>query len=151
MDVTPLTSVEIDKILRADLYCKSGFLGVFPRDKIPLIKFYPACFVLNTDPSYKIGEHWLGIYFDNNRKCFFFDSFGNPPEYFNLDRYLSRFSMEIEYNYDQIQGFFSNTCGHYTIFFILLFSRGLSLKDVVSCFNFKKFDLNDFTISFINE
>jgi hypothetical protein len=59
--VTPLTSVEIDKTLRADLYYKSGFLGVFPRDKIPLIKFYPACFVLNTDPSYKIGEHWLGI------------------------------------------------------------------------------------------
>jgi hypothetical protein len=59
--------------------------------------------------------------------------------------------MEIEYNYDQIQVFFSNACGHFTIFFILLFSRGFSLKDGVSCFNLKKFDLNDFTISFINE
>jgi hypothetical protein len=59
--------------------------------------------------------------------------------------------MEIEYNDDQIQGFFSNTCGHYTIFCILLFSIGFNLKDVVSCFNLKKFDLNDFTISFINE
>ena len=150
MDTLPLTTNEIDEILRSDSFSKLNFVGVFPRDQLPTINKYPASFVLNTDPSYKVGEHWLGFYFDFHRKCFFFDSFGHDPEYFGLVNYVDKNSTEWESNQDQIQGFFSNTCGHYTIFFILIINRGFSFKEIISCFNLKNFDINDFRISFIN-
>ena len=107
---------------------------------MPLIKSYPASFVINTDPSYKEGEQWLGFYFDRNKTCYFFDSFGNSPEYFNLGKYTKTFSNSVEYNEDQIQGFFTNTCGHYVVFFILMINRGFSIRKILSCFNLKNFD-----------
>jgi hypothetical protein len=43
----------------------------------------------------------------------------------------------MEYNEDQIQGFFSNTCEHYTVDFILMLTRGFSIKEIIECFNLK--------------
>ena len=34
--------------------------------------------VFNTDPSYKSGEHWISLFFDDNTICFF-DSAGDKP------------------------------------------------------------------------
>lgn len=145
-----MTTNSISNILRDDPFTKTNFIGVFPRDQLPSIKYYPVSFVINTDPSYKVGEHWLGFFFDRDKTCYFFDSFGNSPEYFNLGKYTKRFANSVEYNDDQIQGFFTNTCGHYVVFFILMINRGFSIKNIVACFNLKNFDLNDFRISFID-
>ena len=145
-----MTTNSISNILRDDPFTKTNFIGVFPRDQLPSIKYYPVSFVINTDPSYKVGEHWLGFIFDRDKTCYFFDSFGNSPEYFNLGKYTKRFANSVEYNDDQIQGFFTNTCGHYVVFFILMINRGFSIKNKVACFNLKHFDLNDFRISFID-
>ena len=109
MDVKPLTTSKITNILSNDPFSKSCFIGVFPRDKLPELISYPACFVVNTDPSYKVGEHWLGMYFDRYRKCYFFDSFRNEPDYFKLDQFVNKNSVEVEFNYYQIQDFFSPT------------------------------------------
>ena len=151
MDTKPLTTNNIIKVLREDASSKTCFIGCFPRDNLPVIKTFPACLVVNTDPSYKEGEHWLGMYFDRYKTCYFFDSYGNMPEYFGLLEYIDRFSSNMEYNKYKIQGFFSNTCGHYTVFFILMITRGFSIKDIIECFNLKNFDLNDFRISFIHK
>ena len=62
MDTLPLTTNEIDEILRLDSFSKLNFMGVFPRDQLPTINKYPASFVFNTDPSNKEGKHWLGFY-----------------------------------------------------------------------------------------
>ena len=143
---------QINDILRKDPVSKLNFIGVFPRDQLPEIVVYPVSFVLNTDPSYREGEHWLGFYFDKRKKCYFFDSFGNEPVYFGLDQYIKKYSSSSsEFNKNQIQGFLSNTCGHYTIFFILFIIRGFSFEEIVSCFNLKRFDINDFRISFISQ
>jgi len=150
MNIQAMTTNSISNILRDDPFTKTNFIGVFPRDQLPSIKYYPVSFVINTDPSYKVGEHWLGFFFDRDKTCYFFDSFGNSPEYFNLGKYTKRFANSVEYNDDQIQGFFTNTCGHYVVFFILMINRGFSIKNIVACFNLKNFDLNDFRISFID-
>ena len=120
MNIEAMTTNSISNILRDDPFTKTNFIGVFPRDQLPSIKYYPVSFVINTDPSYKVGEHWLGFFFDRDKTCYFFDSFGNSPEYFNLGKYTKRFANSVEYNDDQIQGFFTNTCGHYVVFFILM-------------------------------
>ena len=127
-----------DRILFADLILCEFFLEI-------------NCLqLINTDPSYKVGEHWLGFYFDNQRKCYFFDSFGHDPEYFGLENYVDKNSTEMESNQEQIQGFFSNTCGHYTIllyyfyYTIIQLSKPLLLGTIIN--NNNKTSKNNFFI-----
>ena len=151
MDTKPLTTIDIENLLLKDKFSRMNFIGVFPRDEMPAITFYPSCFVVNTEPSYKEGEHWLALFFNKSRSCYFFDSFGHDPSFFNMTNYIKRFSSGLIYNREQIQGLFSETCGYYCVYFILLMSRGFSLESIISCFNLKNFELNDFNISFINQ
>lgn len=141
-----LTTNDITKELSKDIYSRLSFIGVFPRDRLPDIYKYPCSFVLNTHPSSKIGEHWIAFYFNQEKKCDFFDSFGLPPSYYNLEKYINKFSFSFNYNKIQLQNFFSSSCGYYCIFFILLRCRHFSLKDIVEIFSKSDFSLNDFRV-----
>jgi hypothetical protein len=61
----------IEYILSHDSVTKKSFLGVFARDELPIIKNFPACFVVNTDVRSRPGQHWLAFYFDQREQCFF--------------------------------------------------------------------------------
>ena len=41
-------------------------------------------YVLNSNPSYKKGRHWIVL--DMTSEPYFFDSFGNSPTFYNLPR-----------------------------------------------------------------
>ena len=41
--------------------------GVFPSDKLPVIKTYPAGLISNTDPHDLPGTHWVAMYFTFTR------------------------------------------------------------------------------------
>ena len=60
------------KCLNKDIKTKQLFLGVFARDELPLIQKYPSCLIFNSKPRSNEGEHWLAIYFDANKRCYFF-------------------------------------------------------------------------------
>jgi hypothetical protein len=45
----------------------------------------PSSYVVNTDRLGKQGQHWRALFFDNNGKCTFFDSFGHSPAFFGLE------------------------------------------------------------------
>jgi len=77
-----------------NIYPKFKFLGAVPYDfeeldfydfkKLNLNNFssmYPYFgMVINLDPHYKSGSHWVSLYGDFNKKhVYFFDSFGKPP------------------------------------------------------------------------
>ena len=121
---------EIYKILRKDEYANSDFKKVVPFDCLPNRPDYPSSFVVNTDPKNKKGEHWLALYYDKGGMCTFFDSFGNSPTFFGLDKYIERTSTRFEFNNKQIQSALSNTCGYYCIYVILLKSRGFNLNEI---------------------
>ena len=62
------------------------FLGVFPLDQTCSLlssKLYsnpfPLCFVSNTHPSSKPGEHWVAFYLTAHDSLDFFDSYGLLP------------------------------------------------------------------------
>ena len=109
---------------------------------------YPAAFVVNTDPSYLPGQHWLVLFFDEKGHCDFFDSFGNHHGYFGFVEYLNTVARGWSYNKQKLQHNLNNTCGNYCIFFILLRCRNFKMKEIVNNF-FSKSDLilNDLLIS----
>ena len=64
--------------------------GVFPRDRLPVINTDPAGLIANTDPHDQPGTPWVAMYFESPRESEFFDSYGFPPETYNMDTYILR-------------------------------------------------------------
>ena len=63
-----MNSRQLCWILSGDKFTKLTFRGVYAIDEMKSIKFvsYPSSFVINLDPSYKPGSHWVAVYFDKN-------------------------------------------------------------------------------------
>ncbi len=124
-----MNSDQIHSALERSIHHPVHFLGVFPRDRIPIIHRYPACYVANTDGSSKAGTHWVAFYFDNSYCKEFFDSYGfSPCEYgFN-------FSPNI-INPIQLQSFTSTVCGQYCIFYLIQRSSGFPMSNLINCFS----------------
>lgn len=69
---------------RKDDDISQTFIGVFLADEIPLTLPSNCCFIANTDPKTKAGQHWV-TFFVTNEKKMFFDSYGNDPRNFGVD------------------------------------------------------------------
>lgn len=140
-----LNTRQIIDILRQDKSSFPNFLGVFPRDRIPLKIKYPSSFILNTDKSNQKGEHWLAIYYDKEGNADFFDSYGRHPSEFKLEMFLSKTAKKWDYNKKQLQSFQSRVCGYYCVLFIMYRSRGFKMKEFLE--KFSDFNLiNDFIL-----
>jgi len=116
----------LEEVLKKDLKTNKIFLGVFARNEIPLDPLYPSCFVFNTAERNMSGEHWLAVFYDKNGFCDFFDSYGMPPENFNMESFLNTTSNSWKYNKQRIQGE-SLYCGHYCILFLLFRARSKTI------------------------
>ena len=130
-----LNTSQLIKILQADPQVKVCFLGVFARDQLPLRIKFPSCFVVNTDKSNERGEHWLAFYYDKNKKLDFFDSYGNHPEFFKLEKYVKQTSTSFNFNSQQLQSFSSKICGYYCIFFLLHRARNVPMGEFLAKFS----------------
>lgn len=145
----PLTSKDIYDAINDDVFSSKTFMGVYAKDRLPMISFYPCSFVFNTDPSSKPGQHWLAIYFNKDHSCEVFDSYGNPPEFYQLNQYLNKWAKHYEYNNTRLQEWGSSMCGYYCIFFILLKNRFFSLNEVVDMFSKHDFGINDYLVEHV--
>lgn len=117
-----LTTLDIIKLLSA----KKDFNGVFPIDCLPVACNIPISVIVNLDPHYKDGSHWVAIIINKNRQGHYFDSFGRPPTG-NILTFLERNATRgYVYNKIKYQGNSSTACGYFCIFFILM-SKNLSL------------------------
>ena len=119
----------LKEILNAN---KVNFLGVFAQDQVPLVDSsfsFPLCFVSNTHPSSKPGEHWVAFYYLSPSSAEFFDSYGMHPS-------LYGFSLApMHMNHRSLQSLSSNVCGQYCIYYLYHRSRGKTLAQIVSSFS----------------
>lgn len=125
------------------LQCVKQFGGVIPADKLPdkpKHKFY----IINTDPSYLPGKHWVAVYMCKVPE--FFDSLGHAPTYYNkeFENFLINHGPNYVYNSQRLQNYGSDICGLYCIYYVLKRSSGISLKKLVQ--NFNNLDYNDIKV-----
>lgn len=135
-----MNTTQIRKIMLEDPITQKSFMGVFPSDRIPSrIEKYPACFILNTDPSTHSGSHWLACFISTPNQLHFFDSYGNTPNFYEgpIADYATRFRSVFS-NPMILQSQVSGVCGHYCVYFLHFKCRGLSLKKILSGFSMKK-------------
>lgn len=104
------------------------WLGVFALNELPDLEheLRPFALVLNTDPRYKPGTHWLAIFAPRDGCNELFDSFGLPSNFYGLNVY------NLLANSTTFQSNLSAVCGHYCIFFIYLRARNYSNAAIIS-------------------
>ena len=110
-----------------NIFFKEFFLAINYQKKM---KNFPCCFVINTEPSYKPGAHWLAFYFETDRFCHFFDSFGRQPSYFGLEKYLEKTSNYFCFNKIRYQDFNSETCGYFCFIFLILKCEKINFEKI---------------------
>lgn len=106
-----------------DIILGKSFLGVFSIDNFPQkINRENASFIVNSDPSYNSGEHWMAICIPSNRcACvIFIEPFGLPLHKVMHGAVLDKFfaSRKIHTLPFQLQPLTSQTCGHFCAFIL---------------------------------
>lgn len=130
-----------------------NFLGVFPYDKLPDIHKLESdkfC-IVNFDPSYKDGSHWIAIILRPKEKNIYFDSYGQPPPP-QKTAFFKILKHNYKWNKCQLQHPLSTACGQWCIFFVCAYFSDHSLAQINGYFSDKD-DLlkNDFAINvFVN-
>ncbi len=92
----------------------------------------PALFIVNTDPNYRDGSHWVAtVLFKRCNESlvhtYFFDPLGFPPSEYDksLTRFLHANSSPVSraHNSLNIQPFESASCGYYCTYFALTLTQ----------------------------
>lgn len=115
------------------------FRGVFAADQMSheteniLRPTTPSGIIVNTDPSWRDGQHWVAFYFNQTSTHLnieYFDSFGsNSSARFLNSKYFKHFvhnlrekhqinKIKIWVNKDRFQDARSSVCGQYCCFYI---------------------------------
>lgn len=149
-----MNTLEITRILSKNRSTKNCFRGVYSIDKIPnRVYKKPSSYVINTDPSYQPGTHWVAVYFPKERRspAEFFDSFGRAPFNKRFITFLTNNSDRYIYNAKQLQNHYSLMCGKYCCLYLLDRCSGKKMKDFTNRFreNMSSTLSNDKTVQFL--
>ena len=96
------------------------FKGVYPIDCLPVFMEVPASIVINLEPHYMDGSHWVVVHIDKSRYAHYFDSFGRRPEG-NILTFIEK-NAPRGYTYNKIK-FKANesiACGYFCLLFIMM-------------------------------
>jgi hypothetical protein len=112
-----MNSKEIEWALK-DVDC---FLGVFARNRLPKhILQRPIALIINTDPDWLPGQHWVTIFLNVDGTADYFDSYGLQPLCVEFLRFLSAHAPQgVRYNAITLQHISSSTCGAYCVLYVL--------------------------------
>lgn len=96
--------------------CLENFGGVFPRDQFNL-RNGGRKFIINTDTSALMGEHWIAILLKGD-KAFYFDPMCWSPPISSIVQHLIQYNYTVFVCQTRTQLFFSTTCGQQCIYFL---------------------------------
>jgi hypothetical protein len=143
---------DIDRILRRNLVTAPFYLGCFAADRIPISPpHYPHCMVVNTDPGWAKGAHWVSIYCLSPTHVEYFDSLGiwAPPSE-PICTFLSRFQW-VRFVSRPVQSPYTDTCGKHAIFFLYHRCSGVPMERIISRMLLGKHSADSAVTEFVRE
>jgi len=129
--------MDTDQIRRAMNKGNQRFLGVFARDKIADLRVpsrRPVGLIVNTDPSWKSGTHWVCMYLDGENRGTYFDSYGRLPPHDDFYSFMTNNGEHWTINNQTLQQRNSSSCGRYCIFYLKHRHGGSSHEKIMSFF-----------------
>ena len=138
---------EIYAALKTKPSTKDCFNSVYPIDKLPPKKNLrystegEGFIVVNTDPSYKKGSHWVAICISPSEYSAdeFFDSYGEEPPPQIKDYLEGNYLVQT----NQLQSYDTTVCGQWCIFYIWKRCNGFSFGEIVKAFKDNTPENND--------
>ena len=123
---------EITQQMKKNSFTRKLYLGTFPADKIPKRPQKNSCFISNTHPHTKPGQHWVAVYVNHKGIPYYYDPYGIPPISIYHLKFLNRASEgRWFFNSKQVQSLHSRRCGWLCISFLIKACRTKSPKQVV--------------------
>jgi len=124
-----------------------GYVGVYSKLSTPNYINVNEFFIVNTAcyPCTDVinPKHWTVLFRLNERKYWFFDSYGNSPKFYGLKLPIT-LGADVEYGTRQIQSFNSDLCGLYCVYFChYVIKQRRSFDNFLSLFDAENFALND--------
>jgi hypothetical protein len=156
-----MNTFQLISALKSQSITRKYFNGVYAYDTLMLVKNKPNLIICNTQPSYKEGEHWVLLFFNNyNNTADFFDPLGNNIHYYgnNFVKFVKKFAKYYNSNNLRVQPVKSSLCGIYCLYYAYLRCKGYNMKFILKtipnssfvskcvkkkfpiCFNSKCFD-----------
>ena len=86
--------------------------------------------IINLDPCWDSGSHWVAVYIPPHGKTEYFDSYGFKPNDEIVEK-LQKFDDDILYSSYLLQGF-STVCGQYCLIFLLQRARNYTFNEIIS-------------------
>ena len=114
-----LNTDDIKKILECDKRTASQFKEVFASDELPDKSSMNSLYICNTDASTMPDEHWIVIYFDNDHRAEYFDSFGLHPSITYYETFLNNNSNMWKCYVKPVQHLLSVVCSYHCVFFAI--------------------------------
>lgn len=143
---------QITEIIKKDSVTRRRFGGVYAVNQLPhSMNVYPCGYIANTDPSSKPGEHWVAFYFTTPERGEFFDSYGHPPEFYNVKflNFLNRNCKQWSFNNKGLQSALTAVCGEYCILYLMHRARGVSMSKIVNVFTENKLHNDQQVLEFV--
>lgn len=97
-----LTNIDVLHLINPFQRCDI-FKGVYACDMLPKKISLPAAFIVNLSPHNSRGSHWIGIFIDDKREAYYFDSFGFAPTETNILKFIKSHSKRLNFNAKQYQ------------------------------------------------
>ena len=131
--VKGLNTYQLDEALRTNLTTKPHYDGIYAVDKLGDIKHRPHMIIVNTDPHYMPGQHWLLLNFIDNGTVEMFDSLGKDMTMYSihLKNFIKLFATHVDQIPYRIQPVGSALCGHYCLYYAYFCSLGERMQDIL--------------------
>lgn len=128
-----MNEIDVNQSLMLDNCIRHIYSGIISSNELSHVKnAYQSLYIVNTDPAYLPGSHWIAIYSDGEN-CELFDSLGNNPNRYG--EYFSRFMNQYKkftYSTAKLQSDDSNKCGIFCIYYSYYRSRGFDLSQIIN-------------------
>ena len=127
-----MNTSQLERYMLNDPYIQEYYGGVVAVDQLPMRVNKPTIFIVNCDPIALPGSHWVVVYVDTI--CEHFDSAGFKPRA-DFETYLIAHGPRYMYNDQRVQGYNSNTCGLFCLYYCYFRCRGHSFSDIMNMFS----------------
>lgn len=132
----------------------SCFRGVYSADQIHqetvnILNMLPSGVIVNTDPGWLEGKHWIALYIYQTQKSLiieYFDSFGyRSPEKFTKTKYFKTFvhvlktkhnkqTIKIHVNKQRLQSTISSVCGQYCCMYLFFRCKFNNMNEIMDTY-----------------
>ena len=124
-----MNSYQLSSILNQDPYTGPMFHGVYPINRVPLMR--DGFYVVNTAPDTHPGLHWVALFVKYN-SVEYFDSYGGEPP-----TVLYRWAKKKQWTSNPIplQSPLTSVCGQYCLYYLLHRARGIDMNTLLMDFD----------------